>query len=840
MFVGAQSATYRISRMELTPLPGQDVKITTSKKGNESGKVGFMPLDIKGAATVSSTCIFNQESLPFPKWGEQTYHGVPFMVADPEGGKTKNVICLYSGLGAISSNMPKAVCLPYDSSANAIHFLGAAGWGVPWTDKGTMSMLVKLEYADGTTEDHPLLNGVHLTDWAKGPDVSGSKSIGVFQVRYFSVVPKRPDRVIRAINFRKGTDQTSPFVIAATIEGPATLLARAAEKRDRERQEAEKAERERKEALVKNEAGEKAEKLKIEAAEKAKKEAAEKAERERQEALAKKLAAEKTERERQETNARREADKEWREALAGAFSLKTKGQVNRVFFGKDGETFTSVGKGGVAHWSMTDRKLIRTITDKNVCDAECWYITPDGKRSATTTREKTVIWDLDQGKVIRTSPKTSPHGAGIFSPDGRFVALYTEKFDLSLVDLEVDKVVREIAKPKLDDCGFQFTPDGKRLVLYGGDYDPEWLRTRTVPRPGRGEIRAFDLGTGKEIGSYLGQDGPINRIAYSPDGTLLASVGWTTVRIWDVNTGKQLHSFNRAGPSWLRSTGCSFSPDSKFLANGNGNLLVVWNTATGQKVFDTDKAREDIVFSQDGKIAWSHDGLNIHDIASGQRVLTVKSAVPFWNLGFSPNGKLVAIGTEKGVVILPIPKIALETPPTLVLGADLGIKDSGSDRLTVKKLEPVPGARKLVAGVKTTSDENVDKMFTQHIQNLSVSATKSQIVIDFDVDRKNWQPVPQSVSLLVRVFDKDGKYLTHFVSKESFTASPDVHAGWTEVVNRLKQLPPQAQADMLGDFTPVLLEANGNRLIYNVNPTILSNGAIVEVGLIHIKKKAPF
>ncbi len=90
------------------------------------------------------------------------------------------------------------------------------------------------------------------------------------------------------------------------------------------------------------------------------------------------------------------------------------------------------------------------------------------------------------------------------------------------------------------------------------------------------------------------------------------------------------------------------------------------------------------------------------------------------------------------------------------------------------------------------------------------------------------------------MFDKNGKYLTHFVSKESFTASPDVHAGWTEVVNRLKQLPPQAQAEMLGDFTPVLLKANGNRLIYNVNPAILSNGAIVEVGLLQIKKKVPF
>ena len=167
-------------------------------------------------------CIFNEESLLFPKWGDQSYHGVPFMVLDPENGKTKNTICLYSGLGAISSRMPQTVRLSCDSPATTLHFLGAAGWGLPWTKQRTTSMVVRLEYADGGQEDHPLLNGVHLTDWAKGPDVPESKNIGVLQVRYFSIVPKRQDESIRVMEFRKGKDQTSPFVIAVTIETPVT------------------------------------------------------------------------------------------------------------------------------------------------------------------------------------------------------------------------------------------------------------------------------------------------------------------------------------------------------------------------------------------------------------------------------------------------------------------------------------------------------------------------------------------------------------------------------------------------------------------------------------------
>lgn len=79
-------------------------------------------------------------------------------------------------------------------------------------------MVVKLEYASGAQEDHQFVNGVHFADWAKGPDVPQSKGIGFLQIRHFSLVPRRANEVIKAIEFHKGTDQTSPFVMAVTVE----------------------------------------------------------------------------------------------------------------------------------------------------------------------------------------------------------------------------------------------------------------------------------------------------------------------------------------------------------------------------------------------------------------------------------------------------------------------------------------------------------------------------------------------------------------------------------------------------------------------------------------------
>ena len=52
---------------------------------------------------------------------------------------------------------------------------GVSGWGFPYGEKGSVSMIVRLHYADGKTEDHPLRNGVEFADYIRTVDVPGSK-----------------------------------------------------------------------------------------------------------------------------------------------------------------------------------------------------------------------------------------------------------------------------------------------------------------------------------------------------------------------------------------------------------------------------------------------------------------------------------------------------------------------------------------------------------------------------------------------------------------------------------------------------------------------------------------
>jgi hypothetical protein len=117
--------------------------------------------------------------------------------------------------------MPKSVTLPCNAPAKAVHILGGvSGWGSPLGEPGSTSLIVRLHYQDGTTEDHELKNGVHLADYIRRVEVPESKfafNLHGRQLRYLAVTPKRPD-VIKEIELAKGPDRTAPIVMAVTVE----------------------------------------------------------------------------------------------------------------------------------------------------------------------------------------------------------------------------------------------------------------------------------------------------------------------------------------------------------------------------------------------------------------------------------------------------------------------------------------------------------------------------------------------------------------------------------------------------------------------------------------------
>jgi uncharacterized protein len=193
----------------------------------QRGKYLPLPLD-KVASTVTTRGMFQRpeadlERLVFDDWTPKTFAGVPFHLVDPQGERTPNAVMLFGPQGALSARMPRSVTLPCNAPVRTIHLLGGvSGWGWPLGKKGSVSVIVRLHFADGTTEDHPLRNGEHLADYIRRVDVPNSQfayDLNGRQLRYLAVHPDH-EGAIERIELVKGPDDTAPVVMAVTLELP--------------------------------------------------------------------------------------------------------------------------------------------------------------------------------------------------------------------------------------------------------------------------------------------------------------------------------------------------------------------------------------------------------------------------------------------------------------------------------------------------------------------------------------------------------------------------------------------------------------------------------------------
>lgn len=179
---------------------------------------------------------------------------------------------------------------------------------------------------------------------------------------------------------------------------------------------------------------------------------------------------------------------------------------------------------------------------------------------------------------------------------------------------------------------------------------------------GEKDVYVVDAATGKEIRRLKGHTTPVTGLAFSPDGSLLASTGTVnlppskdgSIRLWDIKTGKQLAVMQTNGVRKL-----AFSPDGKVLASASGaNPLevVLWDAKTGarRKVFS--RVFVATSFSADGKLlaSGSRDNLlHIWDVASGKENTALRGHTGWVGAtAFSPDNALIASGSDDKTVRL--------------------------------------------------------------------------------------------------------------------------------------------------------------------------------------------
>ena len=170
-------------------------------------------------------------------------------------------------------------------------------------------------------------------------------------------------------------------------------------------------------------------------------------------------------------------------------------------------------------------------------------------------------------------------------------------------------------------------------------------------------IKLWNIETGEEIHRFLGHNGEVRDIDFSPDGKRLVSgASDRLLKIWESETGRELATLEGHENAVLS---VAFSPpDGKYIASGSmDNTIRLWDAETWEEL-QVYRGHEDKVwsvdFSPDGKllVSGSWDGTvrlwpvpNSESVAmenSGRLLAKLETLV--FSVEFSPDGKLIAVG----------------------------------------------------------------------------------------------------------------------------------------------------------------------------------------------------
>lgn len=344
---------------------------------------------------------------------------------------------------------------------------------------------------------------------------------------------------------------------------------------------------------------------------------------------------------------------------------------------------------------------------------EVWALafSPDGRTLFSGSLDSLVkAWDVASGMERRTYSEGTPVLGLAVSPDGSALAIASYTLDgrrLGSGTVRLRSARSGLSHSLLTGAqgtmmGLAFSPRGETLAGAGGyesadDNRPgevltwavaalpqEMARLDRTPRLGvqsghRGEaaavayspdgtliasgelrlpgpIKIWDARTGELLRTLQGQQVAIFSLAFSPDGSRLASGdGVGTVSLWDPRTGDLARRI--PGSDAVRAV--AFSPDGKWLAAANAAGVVrAWSAGTGAPLFQTPAGpeRASLAYSPDGALLYTGSAAGRVDVLEAATGKTLRGFAahgsPVLALRFTRDGKLLASAGQDGLVKL--------------------------------------------------------------------------------------------------------------------------------------------------------------------------------------------
>ena len=332
------------------------------------------------------------------------------------------------------------------------------------------------------------------------------------------------------------------------------------------------------------------------------------------------------------------------------------GRVTLIAFSPDGKTLASGDYLGrtILLWDVASRKRLHQLTRPSFVYTLAF--SPDGTLLAAGAQEGPVsLWDVKTGKLVRELPGGPFVHAVTFSSDGKTLATAESSLKegtrntVGLWDVGTGKLLRRLHKSVGAVASVAFSADGKTLITGDGD----------------STIRLWDVTTGREAGPAPGNPAYVSGATMSPDRRTLAFIGSGDVRLVDLGTGRDIARFSGERGAFLS---VAFSPDGKTLAAGAGRgEISLWEVATrkpirrlkgdGRQIAPAEGCNS-VAFSPDGRTlaAGVSDGtIRLWDVATGRQLRRLHlshradGSATVEAVSFSPDSKmLVASGRTEG------------------------------------------------------------------------------------------------------------------------------------------------------------------------------------------------
>jgi WD40 repeat protein/serine/threonine protein kinase len=331
---------------------------------------------------------------------------------------------------------------------------------------------------------------------------------------------------------------------------------------------------------------------------------------------------------------------------------RLRGALTCLAFAPDGRTVAAAGmKEGtaeVALWDWENGRELRTLKCRGGQEVRCLAFTPDSRSLAVGLATSVVLWDLTTGReqVLLAEPNLGVECLA-FSRDGQTLASAARGGGgrVKLVDVPTGQARAVIAGLGGRTKSLTFTRDGQSLLaLY---YTPGAAPDERE----RGAVGTWRLDRKDEVPVPHGHVGPVWLAAFAPGGGVLATSGADrAVRLWEVNSGKELH---RLSTGRLPVPIMAFSPDGKTLAGFTDFQIKLWDVITGkERSCGLPSFAAGLAFSPDGRTlgVWQPRGGDVWllDVRSATIRATLRAAWAWDSLltriTFSPDGKTLATG----------------------------------------------------------------------------------------------------------------------------------------------------------------------------------------------------